>query len=325
MTLLRFGLVGLPNVGKSTIFNKIAKQELAQASNFPFCTIDPNVAVVPVWDPKVEKLSAISKSKKTVFSRLQCIDIAGLVKGASDNVGLGNQFLENIRQVELIWHVVRIFEDDNIQHVNNRIDPIDDIDTINTELILSDMDMCNKIMNHKKSSLLYKKNELDAIKKALSILEDGAMINSRLANFSVDDLKFINQKGLLTAKPMIYIGNMGGNSNIDELQRKLNVDIIPLRPMEDDDITNLIMESYKKLGLISFYTTGDDESRAWAIRSGTNARKAAGEIHSDFEQKFIRAAVMKYDDFVSGKRSTKTEGADYIVQDGDICDFRVGK
>ena len=323
MTLLRFGLIGLPNVGKSTIFNRLVQQELAQASNFPFCTIEPNIATVPVLDTKVEELGTISKSKNIVFSKLQCIDIAGLVKGASNNVGLGNQFLENIRQVDLMLQVVRLFEDTNIQHVHDKIDPISDIDLINTELILTDIDMCGKLLNHKKSTLLYTKTQREAVTKALKFLESGHLLSKYYDSFSQDELKFLKHK-LLTIKPMVYLANGEPDDKFRSLQEQMGEDLLLFDPF-DGDIHILLAQCYKKLDLISFYTTGPDESRSWSIMRGTKARKAAGEIHSDFEEKFIRALVISYEDFIGGARNYRVEGSDYIVQDSDICEFKVGR
>lgn len=320
---MKFGLVGLPNVGKSTLFNRIVQQEIAEASNFPFCTIEPNVATVEVFDSRVEELSKISKSKKTVFSKLQCIDIAGLVKGASENVGLGNQFLENIRQVDLIIHVVRVFKDEDIQHVNEKVDPISDIDLINTELVLADLEMCKKIINHKKSSVLYTKIQLNATNKAIEILNEGQLLSGSIDSFSQDEFKFLKSR-LLTAKPMLYLANVDEESDLEPLKNVIKEEIIPFNPFEGD-IQTILSASFKKLNLITFYTTGNDESRAWSIVNGSNARKASGEIHSDFEEKFIRASVIGYEDFIAGRKNYKIEGAEYIVKDGDICEFRIGR
>jgi ribosome-binding ATPase YchF (GTP1/OBG family) len=310
-------------VGKSTIFNKIVQQEIAQASNFPFCTIEPNIATIEVFDERVKELARISKSKKTVFSKLQCIDIAGLVKGASENVGLGNQFLENIRQVNLIIHVVRLFKDDDIQHINQKVDPVSDLELINTELILSDIEMCKKILNHKKSAILYSKTQLLATIKAADVLNQGILVSKSQDSFTQEEFKFLKYT-LLTAKPMLYLANVDNESDLKSLRSIVTEEIIPLDPIHGE-IQEILLASYKKLDLISFYTTGGDESRAWSVVKGSTARKASGQIHSDFEEKFIRASVISYEDFVVGRKNYRIEGAEYIIRDGDICEFRIGR
>jgi ribosome-binding ATPase len=323
---MKFGLVGLPNVGKSTIFNLIVGQELARASNFPFCTIDPNSAITQVMDEKIQKLGEISKSEKLVFPRLECVDIAGLVKGASQGAGLGNQFLSHIRQVDLILHVVRFFEDPDIQHVNNKVDPISDSSLINDELMIADIDMCEKILGNKKASKLYTPQQIKAMEKAMEVLNRSVPIRREKNLFTQDELKFINERGLITAKPMLYVANV--DSYDEKSLGKFDSSIIKINPMDPaGSIDYLIGMSYKELGLITFYTTGPTESRGWSVKLGSQAKKAAGVIHSDFEKKFIAASVIKYDDFIDRSKSIKPriEGANYLIQDGDICEFRVGR
>lgn len=326
---MKFGLVGLPNVGKSTIFNRIVGQEIAKASNFPFCTISPNSATAYVMDEKIKKLGEMSKSNNLVFPRLECVDIAGLVRGASSGAGLGNQFLSHIRQVDLILHILRCFPDDGIQHVDGRVNPIEDADLINTELILADIDLCSKILANRKTAKLYSNSQIMSLEKAMKVLEKDKLIVDEISNFTQDDLKFIEERGLITAKPMLYVANIGeeiDKSQIAELELRLRRPIVVIHPLGDQsEIDHLIQESYKALNLITFYTTGVTESRGWSILRGTNAKKASGAIHSDFEKKFIAASIIAYDDFVSGETKRRIEGAEYIVQDCDICEFRIGR
>jgi len=323
---MKFGLVGLPNVGKSTIFNLIAGQEIARASNFPFCTIDPNTAITQVIDEKIKRLGEISKSAQVIYPRLECVDIAGLVKGASEGAGLGNKFLSHIRQVDLILHVVRCFEDADIQHVNNKVDPEADSSLIGDELLLADIDMCEKLLENKKASKLYTPDQLKTLNKAMQLLSKSIPIRKEINSFTPDEVKFINEKGLITAKPMLYVANV--DSLEAELKANFDAPVIKINPMEPEgSIDYLIRMSYKELGLVTFYTTGPAESRGWSVKVGSPAKEAAGVIHSDFKKKFIAASVVKYEDFISQGKAAKPriEGANYLMQDGDICEFRIGR
>ncbi len=362
---MKLGIVGLPNVGKSTLFNSLTKAG-AESANYPFCTIDPNIGVVPVPDERLEVLSRMHESKKTIPAVIEFVDIAGLVKGASKGEGLGNQFLSNIREVDAIVHVVRCFEDTNIVHVDGSINPLRDIETINLELIFSDVEILERrIARTSRGAKNDKKlaKELALLERLKDYLEQGNLAK----NFELkdeDEEKFFREYNLLTAKPVIYAANVSeddladdgaGNGQVAEVRdfaAKENSEVFvicaqieqEIAELEEDEkkmfledlglkesgLEKLIRASYQILGLISFLTTGPDETRAWTIRKGTKAPQAAGKIHTDFERGFIRAEVVSYDNLVTyegynGAREkglVRSEGKDYVVQDGDVVLFR---
>ena len=327
---MKLGIVGLPNVGKSTLFNAITKAG-AEAANYPFCTIEPNVGIVTVPDYRITKLHEVYNSKKTIYATIEFSDIAGLVKGASKGEGLGNQFLGHIREVEAIVHVVRCFEDENIVHVEGRIDPKDDIDTIDTELILSDMEILERRINKVKSSMKggnkAPQAELDILEQIYDHLAQGR--NARQLHFEGDDEALVKSIGLLSYKPVIYVANvsdkeLGGEDNdyvkavkehaeaegsevvvicaeieaeLSELDDEEKQAFLEEMGIKESGLNQLVKSSYKLLNLISFLTAGEDECRAWTILDGTKAPQAAGKIHTDFERGFIRAETINYEKF----------------------------
>ncbi len=357
------GIVGLPNVGKSTLFNALTETAAAQAANYPFCTIEPNVGEVAVPDERLETLAALAKSAQIVPTRLTFVDIAGLVRGASKGEGLGNQFLGNIREVDAIAHVVRCFEDTDITHVENRIDPIADIETVETELMLADLESLEKRVDglNKKAKGGDKeaKESLDLITRALALLRDGKP--ARFTERKPEEEKAFHMLGLLTSLPVLYVCNVeeasaaSGNafsqkveakakqegagsivisakieSEIAVLARDERNDYLAAVGLDEAGLDRLIGAGYALLNLVTYFTAGPKESRAWTITRGTKAPQAAGVIHSDFEQGFIRAETIAYDDYVAcggevGAREAgkmRLEGKDYVVQDGDIMHFR---
>lgn len=328
---MKLGILGLPNVGKSTLFNAITKAG-AEAANYPFCTIEPNVGVVTVPDERITKLHEIYNSKKTIYATIEFCDIAGLVKGASKGEGLGNQFLGNIREVDAVVHVVRCFEDENIVHVDGRIDPASDIETIDTELILSDMEILERRINKTKGGMKggdkSHLGELNIMEKIYAWLAEGK--NARRMEFEEEELPFVKSLGLLSYKPIIYVANVAEGDVADEDNKfvKAVKDIAAqdgsevvvicagveaeIAELDDEEksmfleelgiaesgLDKLVKASYKLLNLISFLTAGEDECRAWTIINGTKAPQAAGKIHTDFEKGFIRAETIAYDKFM---------------------------
>ena len=362
---MKLGIVGLPNVGKSTLFNSLTKAG-AESANYPFCTIDPNVGVVTVPDERLALLGDFYHSKKVTPAVIEFVDIAGLVKGASKGEGLGNQFLANIREVDAIVHVVRCFEDTNVIHVDGSIDPIRDIETINLELIFSDLEILERrIAKVTKTARMDKEaaKELDFLQKIKKWLEDGKMaITMELEN--EDEEAWMGTYNLLTQKPVIYAANVAeddlandgaDNAHVQAVRKyaaEQNSEIFvicaqieeEISELDDDEkamfledlglkesgLEKLIAASYDLLGLLSFLTSGEDETRAWTIKKGTKAPQAAGKIHSDFERGFIRAEVVNYQDLLDcgaysvarEKGLVRLEGKDYVVQDGDVILFR---
>lgn len=361
---MKLGIVGLPNVGKSTLFNSLT-QGKAESANYPFCTIDPNVGIVTVPDKRLDVLTDLYDSKKTIPAIIEFVDIAGLVKGASQGEGLGNQFLSHIREVDAIVHVVRCFEDSNVVHVDGDIDPLRDIETIQLELIFSDIDMIDRRYAKTKKNLKSDKNaqkELDLLDRLKGHLENGQPARQIVLN--EDEKMIVDDLHLLTDKPVIYAANVTeedlvddgqSNSFVHQVQQKAAVEkaeafVISAKieeeiadldteerqefladlSIEHTGIDKLIHASYSLLGLISYLTAGEKETRAWTIKKGTKAPQAAGKIHSDFERGFIRAEIVNYQDLIElgsytaarEKGLVRQEGKDYIVQDGDVILFR---
>ena len=354
------GIVGLPNVGKSTLFNALTASKNAEAANFPFCTIDPNIGVVDVVDERLDKLTLLSKSKKKIYTNITFVDIAGLVKGASKGEGLGNKFLSHIREVDAVIHLVRCFDSEKITHVNSKINPADDLETIKTEIILSDLDIIQKKLEKSKKKIL-KDIEINILENKLKDLSNGNEVKAS----NLEEEKFLNSIGILSIKPKIIVCNMDENNlssenNYTKLVKEKNPKeknpkekIINICADIEDQlsgldknekevfmkdiglnktgINKLIKEGYDLLKLDTFFTSGPEESRAWTIKKNTTAPRAAGVIHTDFEKNFIRAEAVTCEDFFKYGSAEKCkengklriEGKDYIVKDGDVLYFRV--
>ena len=352
---LKCGIVGLPNVGKSTLFNALTNSSQAQAENFPFCTIEPNIGVIPIIDDRLDKLVKISKSKKKIYNTISFVDIAGLVEGASKGEGLGNKFLSHIREVDSIIHMIRCFDSEKIQHVNNKIDPLKDLEIIETEMKLADIESIEKRLN-KKNKKEIDKTHNDILETTLKVINHNQEIDNILKNYDEKDLKSV---GLLCLKPKLHVCNVdensikNGNKYTELLYEKLNNENIVIISAEIENqinqlniqekesymkllninetgLSKLVKRSYKMLNLETFFTSGPDETRAWTIKKNCYAPKAAGIIHSDFEKGFIRAETISFDDFIKhngwleskNNGKMRLEGKDYIVKDGDILNFR---
>jgi len=349
------GIVGLPNVGKSTLFNALTNSSKAQAENFPFCTIDPNIGIVPVPDERLDQLVKVSNSKKKINTTISFVDIAGLVKGASKGEGLGNKFLSHIREVDSIIHMIRCFDSENIQNVNANVDPIRDLEIIETEMMLADLESIQKRLD-KKNKKNIDSSQLKILEIALDCINNNKNLQILQEQF---DNKILNQSGLLSTKPKIFVCNVDersiengnkytkafinkfGNKNtiivsadienqINKLENEEKKNYMKMIGLKETGLNMLIQKGYNILKLETFFTSGPEETRAWTIQKNCTAQKAAGEIHTDFEKGFIRAETITYNDFIknNGWVNSKTngemrlEGKDYIVKDGDILNFR---
>ncbi len=356
---LQIGIVGLPNVGKSTMFAAITKKQV-DCANYPFCTIDPNVGVVEVPDERLDALAKLDASAKVVPTIIEFVDIAGLVKGASEGQGLGNKFLANIRETDAIAQVVRAFDDENVLHVDGSVQPLRDAETINTELALADLDSLTKRISAVEKQLRSGANKLltaekEALEKALKELNTGTML--RDVEWTEDERALLKGMHLLTLKPMLYVVNVSESqiqdgswkdrvaglqgllvpvcikmeSELAGLEGQDKADYLASVGLERSGLDELIRASYTLLGLLTFFTSGADEARAWTVKAGSKAPQAAGKIHTDFEKNFIRVEVTPCQDYLReggeaacrAKALTRVEGKEYVIQDGDVCYFRV--
>ncbi len=359
------GIVGLPNVGKSTLFNALTKTAAAQAANYPFCTIEPNTGEVAVPDPRLKSIAGIAGSKEIIPTRISFVDIAGLVRGASKGEGLGNQFLANIREVDAIVHVLRCFEDDDITHVEGRIDPVADAETVETELMLSDLESLERRILQMRKRATGKDKEamtlLPMMEEALKLLQDGKPVRLLLKGIAAEDLRILQGLNLLTSKPVLYVCNVAekdaasGNAHtaaVEAMARAQGAQTVTISAaieaevaqLADDEaaeflndlgldepgLDKLIRAGYELLDLITYFTAGPKETRAWTVAKGAKAPQAAGVIHTDFERGFIRAQTIAFDDYVAlgGETAAKEagkardEGKEYVVQDGDVLLFK---
>lgn len=359
------GIVGLPNVGKSTLFNALTRTAAAQAANYPFCTIEPNTGEVAVPDPRMQKLASIAGSKEIIPTRISFVDIAGLVRGASKGEGLGNKFLANIREVDAIVHVLRCFEDDDITHVEGRIDPVSDAETIETELMIADLESLERRTDQTRKRAASKDKEsltvLPMMEASLKLLQEGKPVRTMLKSLAAEDLAILKGLNLLTSHPVLYVCNVSeedaatGNahteavakmaaeqgaesivisaaieSEVAQLPDEEAKEFLSALGLDEAGLDRLIRAGYQLLDLITYFTVGPKETRAWTIERGTKAPAAAGVIHSDFERGFIRAFTIAYDDYVSlggevpAKEAGKArdEGKEYVVHDGDVIHFR---
>ncbi|GAA0599554.1 redox-regulated ATPase YchF [Paenochrobactrum glaciei] len=359
------GIVGLPNVGKSTLFNALTRTAAAQAANYPFCTIEPNTGEVAVPDPRMREVAKIAGSKEIIPTRISFVDIAGLVRGASKGEGLGNQFLANIREVDAIVHVLRCFEDDDITHVEGRIDPVSDAQTVETELMLSDLESLERRIVQIRKRATGKDKEaltvLPMMEESLKLLQNGQPVRMLLKDIAAEDLAILQGLNLLTSKPVLYVCNVAedqsstGNDHtkaveamaaaqgaesviisaaieaeVAQLADEEAKEYLDAMGLEEPGLDRLIRSGYKLLDLITYFTAGPKETRAWTIQRGTKAPQAAGVIHTDFERGFIRAQTIAYNDYitlggeVAAKEAGKArdEGKEYVVQDGDVLLFR---
>lgn len=338
MANISVGIVGLPNVGKSTLFNALTKKSVP-AENYPFCTIDPSVGIVPVPDPRLEKLNEFSKSEKKVPAVVEFTDIAGLVKGASEGEGLGNQFLAHIREVDAIAQVVRIFEDKDVLHVAGSVDPLFDIETINLELILADLQTVNKRLGTLEKDLKRGDKEAVILSEALKKIKEN-LEKQKFANdlsFNEKEMPLVKQMQLLTMKPIFYVFNSSAvseNFNIENLleNSKLKIEnFVLVDPVFEKGFDELIKKAYETLDLITFFTTGKDETRGWTTKRNSTAPEAGTAIHTDFRDKFIRAEIIEWDKLLEAgsygsareKGLLRTEGKEYIVKDGDVIEFKI--